>query len=154
MVNDWMVKIVLKDSYFTISIHPMHQPFLRFMINQQHYQFTCLPFSLSCAPLVFTEVIKPILIFLQSMGVHMVVYIDNILLMAESPKQVEGHLEALIYLLTGLRFVIDLPKLITTPTQQIKYLRLLIDSITLQSLASPSYPADLRMHIHNIIVLG
>ena len=39
--NDWMAKIDLKDAYFTILMHPTHQPFLRFMVNQQHYQFTC-----------------------------------------------------------------------------------------------------------------
>ena len=83
--NDWMVKIDLKDAYFTVPIHPTHQPFLRFMVNQQPYQFTCLPFGLSCAPWVFTKVMKPISIFLRSMGVRMIVYIDDILVMG-SPQ--------------------------------------------------------------------
>ena len=47
----------------------------------------------------------------------MIVYIDNILVMGESPDQVESHLEALVYLLTGLGFVINSSKSITTPTQ-------------------------------------
>jgi len=33
------------------------------------------------------------------MGVHMVIYIDDILLMAESAEQVTLNLEALVYLL-------------------------------------------------------
>ena len=46
----------------------------------------------------------------------MIVYIDDILVMGESPEQVKGHLEALTYLLTGLGFVINTPKSITTPS--------------------------------------
>ena len=79
--NNWMVKVDLKDAYFTIPVHPSHHPYLRFMVGQEHYQFTCLSFSLSCAPWVFTKVMKPIAIFLRSMGAHMMVYIDDILLM-------------------------------------------------------------------------
>ena len=46
--------------------------------------------------------------------------------------QVEAHLEALIYLLTGLGFVINIPKSITIPTQQIEFLGLQMDSTCLQ----------------------
>ena len=88
-------RVDLKDAYFTVPIHPSHHPYLRFMVGQEHYQFTCLSFGLSCAPWVFTKVIKPIAIFLRSMGVHMIVYIDDIL-MGDSPDQVECHLETLI----------------------------------------------------------
>ena len=148
--NDWMAKIDLKDAYFTILMHPTHQPFLRFMANQQHfliYQFTCLPFGLSCAPWVFTKVMKPISIFLRSMGVGMIVYIDDILVMGESPEQVKGHLEALTHLLTGLGFVINVPKSITTPAQRIEYLGLLVDSTTLHL----SLPGEKLHHIRSEI---
>ena len=58
-VNDWMVN---KDAYFTVPIHPDHQPFLHFQVGPANYQFTCLPFGLSCAPWIFTKVMKPITI--------------------------------------------------------------------------------------------
>ena len=65
-VNDWMVKVDLKDAYFTIPILTDHQPYLRFIVGQEHYQFTCLPFGLSCAPWVFTQVMKPVVIFIRA----------------------------------------------------------------------------------------
>ena len=57
--------------------------------------------------------------------------VDDILLMADTTAQVESHLEALIFLLTGLGFIINVPKSITTPTQQIEFLGLKVDSVSL-----------------------
>ena len=61
----------------------------------------------------------------------MIVYIDDILLMADTAAQAKRHLEALTFLLTGLGFVINVQKSITTPTQQIEFLGLKVDSVSL-----------------------
>ena len=42
-------------------------------------QFTCLPFSLSCTPWVFTKTLKPVTTMLRELRVRLVMYIDNIL---------------------------------------------------------------------------
>ena len=124
-VNDWMVKVDLKDAYFTVPIHVAHQPMLQFQVGLEHYQFTYLLFGLLCAPWVFTKVMKPVTILLRSMGVRMIIYIDDILLMAESAEQVTLHLE------------------VTSPTQQIEFLGLQVHSTTLQL----SLPGEKLHHI-------
>ena len=73
----------------------------------------------------------------------MVVYIDNILPMAESAEQVTLHLEALLCLLTGLGFIINVPKSVTFPTQQIEFLGLQEHSTTLHL----SLPGEKLHHI-------
>ena len=77
----------------------------------------------------------------------MIVYIDDILVMGESPEQVKGHLEVLTYLMTGLGFVISIPKSIITPAQRIEYLGLLVDSTTLHL----SLPGEKLHHIRSEI---
>ena len=64
-------------------------------------------------------------------GVQMIIYIDNILLMADTAAQAESHLEVLTFLLTGLGFIINVQKSITTPTKQIEFLGLKVDSVSL-----------------------
>ena len=132
-----------KNAYFTIPIHTDHQPYLRFIVGQEHYQFTCVPFGLSCAPWVFTKVMKPIAIFLRARGVRMIVYVDDILLMADTAAQAKSHLETLTFLLTGLGFVINAQKSITTPTQQIEFLGFKVNSVSLHL----SLPGEKLHHI-------
>ena len=47
--DDWMVKVNLKESCYVIPIHNQSQSLLGFRWNLKPFQFTCLPFGLSCA---------------------------------------------------------------------------------------------------------
>ena len=73
----------------------------------------------------------------------MIVYMDDILLMADTAAQAESHLKALTFLLTGLGFIINVQKSITNPTQQIEFLGLKVDSVSLHS----SLPGEKLHHI-------
>ena len=53
-------------------------------------------------------------------------------MMADTTIQVESYLEVLMFLLTGLGYIINVPKSVTTPTQQIEFLSLKVDSTSLQ----------------------
>ena len=77
--NDWLAKLDLKDAYFTVPVLQEHQKYLRFVVDGIRYQFTCLPFSLSCAPWAFPKVLKPVAAFLRGLGVRLIVYIDDML---------------------------------------------------------------------------
>ena len=105
--DDWLAKLDLKDAYFTVPIDQEHRMFLRFVVDQVPYQFTCLPFSLSCAPWAFTKVLKPVAAFLRGLGVRLIVYIDDMLVIGKSPAETRDHVEALIVLLEGLGFIIN-----------------------------------------------
>ncbi len=56
----FMASIDLKDAYYSVPICIEHQKFLKFALNKQRYQFTCMPNGLSCAPRIITKLLKPV----------------------------------------------------------------------------------------------
>ena len=54
-----MAAIDLQDAYYSIPIRSLDGKFLRFIWEGTLYEFTCLPNGLSCAPRIFTKILKP-----------------------------------------------------------------------------------------------
>ena len=86
--GDWLVKLDPKDAYFSIPINPEHMKRLCFVVENGTYQFNCLPFSLALISWVFTKTLKPVAALGQELGMQLIVYIDNILLLAKSKEMV------------------------------------------------------------------
>ena len=108
--GDWVTRVDLKDAYFTVPIHPTHQKYLRFIWKQEIFQFTCLPFGLSSAPRVFTKLMKPVSGYLRSKGVKSMVYIDDILLIAQFHELLKQHTLATLNLLAAVGYLVNYPK--------------------------------------------
>lgn len=75
----------------------------------------------------------------------MIIYIDDILIMAESASLVGQHLEVLTHVLQCLGFIINFEKSVMTPTQEVKFLEMLVNTNSLQV----SLPADKMKQIRS-----
>ena len=131
-LGDWFVKVDPKDAYFTIPIDSNQQQYLRFMLKGESYQFTCLHFGPSCAPCTFTKVLKPVMTLLRSWGVRIIVYIDDMLTLADTPEQAPQHLQTLLWILHTLGFTVNQDKSVLKPTQETKFLDLIVDSVFME----------------------
>ena len=77
--GDQMCKIDLKDAYFAIL--GKSRKYVRFQWKDL-YEFCCLCFGLSPAPLVFTKLLKAPISLLRKLNIRTIIYLDDILLMA------------------------------------------------------------------------
>ncbi|CAG9815098.1 unnamed protein product [Phaedon cochleariae] len=72
--NEFLAKIDLKDAYFFIPKAKTHGKYLKFNFNNTLWKFKVLPFGLSVAPHVFTNIFRPVPKKLRSEGLKSVVY--------------------------------------------------------------------------------
>ena len=84
--GDKMCKIDLKYVYFAIPLSVKSRRYVRFQWKGLLYEFCCLCFGLSPAPLVFTKLLKvPIsLSLLRKLIVGIIIYLVDMPLMASS----------------------------------------------------------------------
>ena len=129
--GDYLVKIDLKDAYLTVPIWKGHQKYLRFLWKETLLEFACLPFGLATAPRVFTKLMKPVVAMLRQRGVRLIIYLDDMLIMAESTSLALHHAASALNLLESLGFVVNYHKSQLIPSQQIEFLGFLVDSVTL-----------------------
>jgi len=129
--GDFMVKLDLKDAYFTVPVWKGHQKFLRFIWKETLWEFACLPFGLASAPRTFTKIMKPVVATLRNLGIRLIIYLDDLLILADSEQTASLHLATAMNLLESLGFIINLKKSVLAPVQRIEFLGLSVDSLTL-----------------------
>ena len=136
--NDWMVSIDLKDTYLQIQIHPASRRYLRFTAGGKTWQLRVLCFGLSTAPQVFTRVMAPVSGFLYQLGIRMLRYLDDWLILASSQEEACWARDKVLSLCQELGIVVNLEKSTVTPSQTIVYLGIRIDSQTFRASPIPS----------------
>lgn len=89
--NDFLTKINLKESYLTVPIRIHHQKFLRFIWGDTLWEFACLPLGLASAPHTFSKVLKPVVAQLTKTGIRLIIYLDDMFILAESRDSRRTH---------------------------------------------------------------
>ena len=95
------------------------------------YQYTCLPNGITSAPRIFTKLMKPVYSTLRQYGHTNVAYIDDSLLIADTPLECTNNVKDTACLLQNLGFFIHEKKSVFIPTQMITFLGNVIDSVSM-----------------------
>ena len=113
--GDFLSKVDLKDAYFVVPLHEESQSFVCFEWKDKLYQFVCLCFGLAPAPLVFTKLMKIPIAVIRRLNGSIIIYLDDILIMAGSREELLILKDTLIFLLQDLGFDIYFSKSVLDP---------------------------------------
>ena len=75
--NNWAISIDLTDAYLHIPIQPQSRKYLRFVYEDQIFQFTALTFRMSLSPWIFTKLVKIIALHLCQHAISVFPYLEN-----------------------------------------------------------------------------
>ena len=145
--GDWFTKVDIKDAFTHVPMWPPEMPYLVFRWGGRLYRYRTMPFGLSTAPRTFTKLLRPIAAFLRAKGVRLVVYIDDILLMAGSREESSQHTRWLLELLSYLGFLVNWPKSVLEPTTTIEFLGFVLDSQKMLIALPPNKLKSLRHRV-------
>jgi hypothetical protein len=85
-------------------------------------------FGIIAAPKIFTKLMKPVVALLYLKGIRLVIYLDGILILADSIQQSIAQTKEVLLVLTELRWIINWKKSYLLSAQVQEYLSLKIDS--------------------------
>ena len=129
--NCYMASVDLRDAYYSLPIDKEYQKFLRFVWKGKLFQFTCLPNGLSCAPRLFTKILKPVYATLRKKGHLNVGYIDDSYLQGDTAHQCQTNVSDTCCLFTRLGFIIHPVKSVLKPVQCLVFLGFVLNSINM-----------------------
>jgi hypothetical protein len=129
--GDWFTSWDLRKGFFNIYIHPDHQQFFCFDFEGQRYQFTCLVMGLAISPKYFSKLVGVLVQLARRWGILISYYMDDTLLRAPAFTKAADDTELVGNLFQQAGFLLHRDKSVTTPTQQIKYLGFIIDSVAM-----------------------
>ena len=114
-----------------------HHRILKFHWKGKLFQFACLPNGLSCAPRLFTKVLKPVYDTLRRKGHLNVGYIDDSYLQGDTVSECNDNITDTIDLFTRLGFIIHPIKSVLQPTRILIFLGFVLNSVNMTVSLTP-----------------
>lgn len=128
--GDWLASIDLKDAFLHVQVNRRHRRYLAFRALGRQYRFAAMSFGTSAAPRVFTQLMKPVLAQLRREGVRCSIYLDDMILAAQSRDLCVRQVSRAMQLLQSLGFLVNLDKSVLSPTQRLTHLGLTWDTLS------------------------
>ena len=129
--NCFFMTIDLKDAYFSVYVRPGDRHWFQFIWRHLKYRFTCLPQGLTSAPRIFTRLLKPVLSHLRKLGITVSCYLDDCIFIADSADALRDNVLYALHLFDSLGLTVNLTKSSLTPTQEVEFLGVILNSVAM-----------------------
>ncbi len=136
---------------------PHHRRFLRFAFEGVAYQYKVLPFVLSMASHTFTRCMDAALSPLRQMGICILKYLDDWLILAQSQAVLTSHKTLLLSHLRCLGLRVNFAKSILSPSQRVSFLGTVINSVQMTATVSAEQAKIIqwvREQLHKLILIA
>ena len=139
-----MCWIDIKDSYFAIPLSVKSRKYVRFQWKGLLYEFRCVYFGLSPAPLIFTKLLEVPISLFRKLSVRIIIYLKDMLVIPSSLEDLLMARDTLIFILR--HFLFNIENTYQEPTLTLEYLRVIVhsDEMTLSLLQEKL----LKVHNH------
>ena len=141
--NCWYSKLDLTNCFLSFPLHPSALPHFVFRFEGDLYQFTRLPFGLSSAPRICTELLAVVAYAMGLDGVDALIrYLDDFLFIDSEERANHASLAAALRQFDAFGLVVN-PEKTEGPAQRITFLGVLFDSTTQTVACTPERVAEL-----------
>jgi hypothetical protein len=124
----------IRDCYLEFGLHPAHRRLCRFRdARLRRWQWRAMSFGTSEAPHLYTRILRPFMRILKGLGVRCSIYLDDLLVLSQSPSSLAASMGVAIELLQGeLGLQLKLSKCNFTPSHAFTALGMMWDTSTMQ----------------------
>ena len=128
-IGDFLTSLDLQDAFLTIAMHPDFFKYLCFDFEGVRYCFIALVFGLSCAPRIFTKLLKVPLSSMRQDGIRNSAWLDDIILVAPTSQTSADIVSNSRDFLESFGFIIKPSKSNLVPSQSMRHVGFVWDSV-------------------------
>ena len=146
----WYGKLDLSNCFLSFPLHPSVRKYFCFRFEGELYQFTHMPFGLSTAPRVCTQLLSVVNFALAELGIRDIPYLDDFFLIAALEKDMARHLLLAQSVIRQFGLVVN-PDKTEGPAQSLSFLGVQLDSVARTVSCTPERVEELTALLRSLL---
>ena len=146
----WYGKLDLSNCFLSFPLHPAVRKYFCFRFEGELYQFTHMPFGLSTAPRVCTQLLSVVQFALAELGIRDIRYLDDFFLIADTEQTMARQLRAAQTAIRQFGLVVN-PDKTEGPAQSLSFLGVQLDSVAQTVSCTPQRVEELTALLHSLL---
>ena len=146
----WYGKLDLSNCFLSFPLHPAVRRYFCFRFEGGLYQFTHMPFGLSTAPRVCTQLLSVVNFALAELGIRDIRYLDDFFLIAPTEENMTRHLLLAQSAIRQFGLVVN-PDKTDGPAQSLSFLGIQLDSVSQTVSCTPARVEELTALLRSLL---